>query len=298
MTVAMQFGVALPHFSRLASREAVLSTAREAEALGYDSVWVTDHVLMASDQPEPYGAILEAATTLAYVAAITERVRLGTSVLIATQRDPVLVAKEAATLDVLSNGRLILGVGVGWNEREFGFLGADFHNRGRRLNEYIQAWRTLWSDPHPRFNGQFVRFADVSFQPRPVQPGGPPIWLGGGSPAALRRAATLCDGWHAVGTPVEQFAATMATLRELAGERQVVGSVRLRAAVGQTLPEQRGASGSVQAQLSGSREEIVDRIHAYAAAGAGDLVLYFGADDLERNLADMRRFAENVLGQV
>jgi probable F420-dependent oxidoreductase len=188
----MQFGVALPHFSRLASREAVLTTAREAEALGYDSVWTTDHVLMAANQPEPYGTILEASITLTYVAAVTERVRLGTSVIVLPQREPVLVAKQAATLDVLSNGRLILGVGAGWNEREFGFLGASFHDRGRRLDEYIQALRVLWSAPDPHFAGQFVRFGEVSFQPRPIQPGGPPDLAGRGQP---RRAA---PGGHTV----------------------------------------------------------------------------------------------------
>jgi probable F420-dependent oxidoreductase len=249
---------------------------------------------MAADQPEPYGTILEAIVTMTYVAAVTERVRLGTSVIVLPQREPVLVAKQAATLDVLSHGRLILGIGAGWNEREFGFLGASFGDRGRRLDEYIQALRALWSTPDARFAGQFVRFEDTSFRPQPVQPGGPPIWLGGGSRAALRRAATLCDGWHAVGTTVEEFAAGMATIRALAGQRQVVGSVRLRTAVGRTLPAQRGARGGVQAQLSGSREEIVERARAYAAAGASELVLYFGADDLAANLADMRRFAEQV----
>jgi probable F420-dependent oxidoreductase len=294
----MHFGVALPHFSRLASREAVVTLAREAEALGYESLWTTDHVLMAADQPEPYGTILEAAITLGYVAALTERIRLGTSVIVLPQREPVLVAKQAATLDVLSNGRMILGVGAGWNEREFGYLGASFHDRGRRLDEYIQALRTLWSEPDPRFDGKFVHLADVSFQPRPVQAGGPPIWLGGGSRAALRRAATLCDGWHAVGVTVEEFAAGMETIRALAGERTVVGSVRLRAAVGRTLANQRSARGGVQTQLSGSREEVVERIQAYAAAGATELVLHFGADDLEANLADMRHFAEEIPARV
>jgi len=294
----MQFGVALPHFSRLASREAVVTLAREAESLGYDSIWTTDHVLMAADQPDPYGTILEAVVTLSYVAAVTERVRLGTSVIVLPQREPVLVAKQAATLDILSNGRLILGVGAGWNEREFGFLGANFHDRGRRFDEYIQAMRTLWSEPDPQFAGKSVRFADVSFQPRTVQPGGPPIWLGGGSRAALRRAATLCDGWHATGATVEEFASGMQTIRELAGERKVVGSVRLRTAVGRTLPEQRNARGGVQARLSGSREEVVEGIQAYARAGASELLLYFGADDLDTNLADMRLFADQVRTRV
>jgi probable F420-dependent oxidoreductase len=253
---------------------------------------------MAADQPEPYGTILEATITLSYVAAVTDHIRLGTSVIVLPQREPVLLAKQAATLDVLSNGRLILGVGAGWNEREFGYLGANFHDRGRRLDEYIQALRALWSQPDPHFDGQYVRFREVSFLPRPVHPAGPPIWLGGGSRAALRRAATLCDGWHATGTTVDEFATGMQTIHELARERDVVGSVRLRTAVGRSLPEQRNARGGIQAQLSGSREEVVDRIQAYAAAGARELVAHFGADDLESNLADMRRFAEQVTSRV
>jgi probable F420-dependent oxidoreductase len=294
----MRFGVALPHFSQLATRESVLQVGREAEALGYDSIWTTDHVLMAADQPEPYGTILEASITLAYLAAITERVALGTSVIVLPQREPVLVAKQAATLDVLSNGRLILGIGAGWNEREFGFLGASFHDRGRRMDEYIKAMRALWSTPDARFDGEFVHFSDTSFRPSPVQPGGPPIWLGGASRAAFRRAARLCDGWHAVGLGVNDFAAGMATIRSLAGDRQVTGSVRLRTAVGRSPTPQRSARGIVQEQLAGSREEIVDRIHAYAAAGASELDLSFGTDDLASNLAEMRRFADEVRPRV
>jgi probable F420-dependent oxidoreductase len=294
----MRFGIALPHFSQLASRDAVLQIAREAGALGYDAIWTTDHVLMTSDQREPYGSILEATVTLTYIAAITERVRLGTSVIVLTQREPVLAAKQAATLDVLSNGRLILGVGAGWNEREFGFLGASFHDRGRRLDEYIKVLRALWSRPDASFEGDFVHFSDVSFRPATVQPGGPPIWVGGSSRAALRRAATLCDGWHAVGTTVEDFADGMARIREQAGARPVTGSVRLRTAVGRTLPEQRNAQGRTQAALVGSPQEIAERVQAYAAAGASELDLYFGADDVATNLADMRRFADEVRPRV
>jgi probable F420-dependent oxidoreductase len=294
LEVDMQFGVALPHFSQLATREALVRTAREAESLGYDSVWTTDHVLMATDQPEPYGRVIEAFVSLTYIAALTERVRLGTSVIVLPQREPVLVAKQAAALDVLSGGRLILGVGAGWNEREFGFLSASFQDRGQRMNEYIGALRTLWSTPTPRFDGRYVHIADAQFEPQPAQPGGPPIWVGGGSRAALRRAATLCDGWHAVGSTVDEFAAGMRTIAELADGRTVKGSVRLRAAVGRQLPEQRGARGQAQAHLSGSPDEILEQVHAYEAAGASELMCFFGAQDLEANLDDMRRFAEQV----
>src|SRR5207244_1585498 len=133
----------------------------------------------------------------------------------------------------------ILGVGAGWNEAEFRFLGVDFKNRGRRLDEYILALRELWTSADPRFEGQFVSFSDALFSPRPVQPQGPPIWLGGGSPAALRRAARLCDGWHAVGLSPQRMAEGLAEISELANGRPVEVSVRLRTAVGARLPEAR-----------------------------------------------------------
>jgi probable F420-dependent oxidoreductase len=290
----MRFGVALPHFSQLATRDALVITAREAEALGFDSIWTTDHVIMATDQPEPYGRIVEAFASLTYVAALTERVRLGTSVIVLPQREPVLVAKQAAALDLLSGGRLILGIGAGWNEREFGFLGASFADRGRRMDEAIALMRALWSDEAPHFDGQEVHIAEARFGPRPVQPGGPPIWIGGGSRAALRRAATLADGWHAVGATVGDVARAMTTIEELAHGRPVTGSVRLRSAVGRRLPEQRAASGQVQASLSGAPDEILEQVDAYAAAGASELVCFFGAQDLSENLDEMRRFAADV----
>jgi len=130
----MQFGVSLPNFSRLGTRDVVVDLAQQAEALGYDSIWTTDHVMMAKGQDQPYGHVLEALTTLTYLAPLAQRVRLGISVLVLPQRSPVVVAKEIATLDVLSGGRLILGLGAGWNEREFQLLGTTFHDRGRRLN--------------------------------------------------------------------------------------------------------------------------------------------------------------------
>jgi probable F420-dependent oxidoreductase len=290
----MQFGVSLPNFSRLGTRDIVVDLAQQAEALGYDSIWTTDHVMMAKGQDEPYGHVLEAMTTLTYLAPLTQRVRLGISVLVLPQRSPVVVAKEIATLDVLSGGRLILGLGAGWNEREFQFLGASFHDRGRRLNEYINMFRELWTSPDPHFEGQFVQFSDVLFSPRPVQPNGPPIWIGGGSRAALRRAATLADGWQSTGTGPERYAESMRQIREMANGRDVVGSLRISSAVGRTLPEARGASGQVMATLCGSREQVIDRIREYAAGGMSYLVTQFGTASREVFLEDMRRFAHEV----
>jgi probable F420-dependent oxidoreductase len=290
----MQFGVSLPNFSGLGTRDAIVEIAQEAEALGYDSIWTTDHVMMQKGHTTPYGHILEAFTTLTYVAALTKRVRLGTSVIVFPPRNPVLLAKEAATLDQLSGGRLILGVGAGWNETEFGFMGASFHDRGRRLDEYIRVLRELWTAPDPRFEGEYVRFADVEFSPRPVQPAGPPIWVGGSSPAALRRTARLGDGWHPVGITPDRFAEGLGRLRELANGRELASSLRLNTVFDRTLPEVRSASGQIQVALSGSADEIVTRVKEYRAVGCEHLVLQFDANDLETNLTAMRRFAAEV----
>src|SRR5262249_47747631 len=150
-------------YGQLAGPETLTRSAREAEALGYESLWSTDHIIVAESQPEPYGRLIEALVTLAYLAGRTERVRLGAPVIVLPQRNARLVAKEAAGIDVLSGGRLILGLGAGWSEQEFGWLGAPFHQRGRLLGEQIAAMRELWRSERPRFEGRFHRFADVLF---------------------------------------------------------------------------------------------------------------------------------------
>jgi probable F420-dependent oxidoreductase len=251
--------------------------------------------MMSRGQDQPYGSILEAFVALTWAAAVTQRVQLGTSVIVVPLRQPVLIAKQAATLDYLSNGRLILGVGAGWNEREFGFLGMPFDNRGRRFNEAIRAMRELWTSPDPRFEGESVRFADVLFAPKPAQPGGPPLWLGGSTPAALRRAARLCDGWQPVGATPEAIEAGLRTIRDLAPDRTVVGSVRLRARIGGTLPEQRGANGQVHASLSGSADEVLQKIDTYASAGVSHMLIGFPTQELADFLDQLHAFADQVV---
>lgn len=294
----MQFGIALPNFSKLGNREAMVEIARQAEALGYDSLWTTDHVIMTRGQDEPYGHILEALTTLTYVAALTERIKLGVSVIVLPMREPVLFAKQTATLDLLSGGRLVMGLGAGWNEREFGYLGADFATRGKRLDEYIRALRVLWTSPDPRFEGQYVRFSEALFSPRSPQPNGPPIVIGGGSRAALRRSATLADGWHATGLVPDEFAAGARRIRELADGRQVELQIRLHTRVGEVLPDVHTAAGAVQTTLSGTVDEVVARVKEYRAAGLTHLVSNFGGESVAGYLQHMRRFAEEVRPRI
>jgi probable F420-dependent oxidoreductase len=249
---------------------------------------------MPKAHPEPYGHILESLSTLAYLAAITERVQLGASVIVLPQRQPVLVAKQAATIDHLSGGRLVFGVGVGWLEEEFEFLGADFAARGRRTDEYIRVLRELWTSPDPRFEGETVRFSDVLFSPRPERPGGIPIVIGGNSPRALRRVAELADGWHALATTPEEIRAGRARLADLAPDRDLEVSLRIGVALGRRRLAPANERAASRVVLEGEPAEIAARLAEYADAGVDHLVIDPETKDLGQFLADLERFAAEV----
>jgi probable F420-dependent oxidoreductase len=184
-----------------ASPETAARVAQAAEEAGFESVWTGEHVVLPDPQappsPVPPGhPMLDPAVALAFVAARTSRIRLGTGIIILPQRNPVVLAKELASLDVLSGGRLIFGLGAGYLRAEFDAVGARFDDRGERTDEYIDAIRALWTEPSPRFAGATVRFSGVDAQPRPVQKPHPPIVVGGHSPAAFRRAVARGNGWY------------------------------------------------------------------------------------------------------
>jgi probable F420-dependent oxidoreductase len=196
--------------------------AQRAEAAGFESLWTGEHVVLpeprqAPSPAEPDFPMLHPATGLAYLAAVTRRIRLGTGIVLIAQRNPVVLAKEMASLDVLSRGRLILGIGAGYLHQEFRALGIPFEERGARTDEAIDAMRALWLQPHPAFRGRFTSFNNVQAQPRPAQPGGPPIVIGGSSDAALRRTILKAQGWYGFAmdeTQVEQVLARLARLGE------------------------------------------------------------------------------------
>ncbi len=295
----MKFGVCLPTFDKLGTREAITQVARRADDQGWDSVWTTDHLLMATHQARPYGHLVEALTTLAYVAGLTQRVTLGTSVIVLAQRHAIVVAKEAAAIDVLSGGRMILGVGTGWNAREFAFLGADFHRRGRILDEGIQVMRALWTQPHPAFEGRFFKFSDTIFSPKPVQPGGIPIWVGGNTEPPARRAARLGDGWHVTGLAPERIGAMMEVIRPEIQGRLFTLSARLEIDLAGRLPAQfPGPDGSPRRRLSGSASDVVRGIEEYARIGVEHLVCVFADESLDDMLAHMGVFEREVRPQL
>src|SRR5215217_4429124 len=219
----MEIGCHLPTQGPVATREAMMTFCREAEARNIASLWVSDHVVFprvaTGTYPggrfpfDPDTAYLEPVAALAAAAMVTERARLGCSGFILGHRHPIVMAKLLSTIDVLSNGRLICGVGVGWWEEELTLLGAPFKQRGRQADEIIRVFKTLWTEEHPRFEGEFYRFGDLGFAPKPLQKPHPPIWVGGDSPGAFRRTVTHADGWHATAKSPDEARAALGRLR-------------------------------------------------------------------------------------
>lgn len=209
----MQLGIHLPHIGRKAGPDSIRRTAIEAEALGFDDVWVSEHIIVPKDGAYPPSPnFWDPVLTLTWAAAVTAKVRLGTSVLVLPLRHPLPLAKELATLQNLSNGRLILGAGVGWLEKEFEALGVPFKERGRRMDEGIAMMRAVWSQDPVTFEAKWIpaKIESMRAQPQPVKP--IPIWIGGSSDAAVNRALRL-DGWHGSRVAPDQAAGWVKRLR-------------------------------------------------------------------------------------
>ena len=210
----MKYGFTLPGRGHLATPERLGIIARKGEEFGFDTLLTGDHILVPKNISSVYpyteggefpgsgsGESMEQITLLSYIAGQTSKIRLVTSVLIVPHRNPLIAAKSLATLDLLSEGRLVVGVGVGWMREEFQALGLPpFEERGAVTDEYIRAFKVLWTEDDPHFQGKYISFDDISFLPKPVQKPHPPIWVGGESRPALRRTAELADGWYPLGS--------------------------------------------------------------------------------------------------
>jgi probable F420-dependent oxidoreductase len=219
----MDYGIVLPHFGSFTREDVVprvVAAAEAAEALGYSTVWVVDHIIFPAKIEggyafNPLDPILEPMTVLAALALKTTRVKLGTAVLILPYRHPIYTAKVLSTIDVLSGGRLVVGVGAGWLEQEFTALGQSIAERGSRTNETIDILKALWTEDVPSYSGKHFQFSNIKFVPQPVQKPRPPILVGGMTPGALQRVARRSDGWIAMGKSPDDLQKPLDSLREL-----------------------------------------------------------------------------------
>jgi probable F420-dependent oxidoreductase len=317
----MKIGFNAPTQGPLSATEHLVRLVTEGEAMGFDYATFSDHVVIPNDIEAryPYSSSGEFPTgaraqrheqlvEMAYVAGKTQRLGLVSSVMVVPHRPAVLAAKMLATIDVLSGGRLILGIGAGWMKEEFQALGVpDFAARGKVTDEYIKAFIELWTNDKPRFAGEHVRFENIVLAPKPVQKPYPPIWVGGESGPALRRTAALGDAWYPIGTnPVNlldslsRFKANVARLRrmtEQAGRKPDAVGLALRCtAFGESVPAK--ASDGERRLFSGKPAEIAADIKALREMGVGHLDFGFGGATVEAMLGEMQQFRKNVLSLV
>jgi probable F420-dependent oxidoreductase len=215
----MQFGVTVPNYRRLASTENLVQIARRSEELGFDSLWVTDHVVVPEAYREMFGArVFDPLSVMAFLAAHTQRVKLGTAVLVIPYRNPLVVAKQLATIDNLSGGRVVFGTGAGWAREEFDALGVAYAERGPMTDEYLRVILELWTSEKPHFEGQYVNFDAVHAEPRPIQQPHPPILIGGYGKRAIRRAVALGQGWLPDGMSLPDLERAIGFLHQTASE--------------------------------------------------------------------------------
>jgi probable F420-dependent oxidoreductase len=304
----MELGLFLPVSGRSAGRETLMDAARQAEAWGFDSVWSADRLVIPWQIDTAYAynesgsffvppdrPFLEALTTMAFLAGCTERVRLGVSVLVLPYRNPLHWAKAATTIDVLSKGRFVLGVGVGWMVEEFEAVGADFEHRGAVSDEHLELWRVLTTEEHASYEGRFHRFHDIGFLPKaydsPI-----PVWVGGEGRRARRRAGRHGDAWfpYFVRITPGELRSRFEEVREFAvAAGRDADAVALKCC----LPVEVTAAPAPQEEdsLKGTPEQLVEALGRYGAAGVGTVALQFTAPRYPERVEQIERFAAEAL---
>jgi len=292
----VDFGLILPSYRAGATVESIDAASATAVRLGWTSVFTTDHLLVEpSKRSEDYYTLYDALNTLAYLAAKQPTLRLGASVVVVPMRNAVELAKELATIDSLSAGRLIVGVGVGWNETEFQHLGYGerFSQRGAYLSEAVAIWRQLWSGDTGPFKGRFHSWDEVRFAPLPVQGAELPIWFGGRDEKALRRAGRLGQGYHSSSTGHDQLAVRIPIINAAAAEAgrpEPLISARVR--VQFALNEQPFY------MVAGAPDQMIAEIKAFQAVGTGHMAFDFAETNPDVLVGLMERFDREVLAAL
>ena len=314
----MEFGFGLPTRGPMAAPQSLATLARTGEELGFAIISVSDHVIIpkAINSTYPYnesgtfagspsGECLEQLSLLSFLVGVTSSAKLLTSVMVLPHRPPVLTAKMLATVDVLSNGRLIVGCGVGWMREEFEAIGAPaYDERGSVGDEYLRAFKELWTSDNPAFEGKYCRFSNVAFAPKPIQKPHPPIWTGGESPAALRRAGRLANAWYPIGTNPRFPVGTPAQFAEYAArvKRHATEAGRDPSSLdfaysanwyndqqAQTLPN------GQRRPLTGTPQQIADDIKRYEELGVRHMMVNVQGETQAQTLERMQRFADRIM---
>lgn len=313
----MEFGFNIPTRGPLANVETMISMAQRGEELGYRWFAVPDHIVVprAIDSRYPYsgtgafpgsdsGECMEMWTVMAWLAAHTEHARLLSSVMVVPHRNAVHTAKIISTLDVLSGGRVVVGVGAGWMEEEFKAIGAPpFAARGRVTDEFIESWKELWTNENPKYQGEHVAFENITFAPRPLRKPHPPIWVGGESGPAMRRTVRLGDAWYPIGSnprhplnTVDRFKNGLSKLAELAqaeGRDPVSIEVTYWAnwfEEGKSVTTDNGE----RHLFTGSNEDVAADIGTFRELGVTTLLFNFQRSSMQASLDAMQSFAENI----
>jgi len=278
----MKLGINIPNLSPVAGPEGIAKVAQKAEELGYDSIWTTERLLFPVNPrtgyggmegvplPEGYRYQLDPLDTLSYAAAVTRRVKLGTSILVFPLYNPILLARRITTLDVLSGGRAVIGLGMGWAPEEFEAAGVSMKGRGARADEALRVMKTIWANDPAEFTGEYYQVAKSVILPKPVQKPHPPLYMAAYAPSAMKRVATYADGWLPVGIPVEGMKQMFEGIKAMAREAgrnpdDLKLIVRANTAV---LPEAQGEGRFI---FVGSRDEVKADIQAVKEMGADEI---------------------------
>jgi len=300
----MKFGIVIP-LHRDMDALVNLELAKNAELLGFDSIWISDHVVLPTIYQGRFSEVLyDPFVLLSSIAANTKKISLGTSVIIVPYRNPIVVAKMISTIDVLSEGRIVLGVGPGWMEEEFNILGIAFNERGQRTDEYINIFKEVWEKDEPQFEGEFYSFSKIKFYPKPIQKPHPPIWIGGISKKAIARAVELGNGWHPVWLSPDQTEKKMRYLKSIAKEKErnlddFVFSIRNRLRILKTAelkkPEFTESRGEYTFSFHGTTEEIIHKIKQFESIGVSHIMFDLDVENDDEMFKTIEQLADDIM---
>ncbi len=279
----MKIGISLSNYGQLPSQSFLKDVTLEIENKNLDSIWLSDHIIVPKND-KPWTRVFEVITTLGFLASLTNSVQLGSSIIIIPLRDPFVLAKQIATLDSLSNGRVIIGAAIGWNKKEFELIGSDFKSRTKIFSENIEIMKNMWAGKYSE--------EGYSCEPMPVSPFGPPILIGGQSKGALKRVALLGNGWHPVGISSEQYEKGIKEILKM-NKKDYLWSLRINFAANKKISSKyTGTDGGARLRLVGKLDQIISQIQEYEKIGLQHLVCDIRADSKEEYFEQLQLVSE------